>query len=394
MIIPQSIIFFWPSTNATIPSGWQRETALDTYHIHAATGDTAGTTGGASTHNHWITNATHSFSAGAGVGTQTYLTTGLIYIATSVTHTHSAVNSSTTDFNSGTANNTIAYFKVIFIKPADFGRKGVPAGACAFYDYMIAAVPWTTIADTDEKFLLGADVGGDGGDFDTTPFHNHSVSHGHTQTGSSVPSDSGIYFDTGRAFAIGDHKHLVALSSTTLAAGSTFTEPAWEKLLLIKNGGADEAIMDGIIGVYLGALADIPQYWSQKTFSGDFIKVTTNGAEIGDTGGATQHAHSMFGTAHTHTASISAGVSAIGNASITANTRSTPAHTHTWTVSTTTDSMANCDVKEAYPSYKEVIFVRYNAPPASFVFHIPHLDNGPHPRSRAGFYNRLELPNI
>jgi hypothetical protein len=76
--IASGIIIPWPSTNASIPSGWTRETALDDLYVQgAATGGDSdlSTARGSSTHTHTTTDHTHTqnahnhtFSAGAGSG--------------------------------------------------------------------------------------------------------------------------------------------------------------------------------------------------------------------------------------------------------------------------------------------------------------------------------------
>src|SRR3972149_812006 len=59
--IAADIIVIWPSTAASIPAGWSRETALDTLYPKGTPDATdPGGTGGANTHSHTTQNHDHA----------------------------------------------------------------------------------------------------------------------------------------------------------------------------------------------------------------------------------------------------------------------------------------------------------------------------------------------
>src|SRR5438876_12451857 len=130
--IPSGILVAWPSTAASIPSGWTRETQLDGKYIQGApaAGDADFTARGNATQAHTspphkpIQNShTHSVSAGSASGTvNPSFDIGDDFAAVR-THTHAgAASAATTATNNGvaitvnTTSNDLAYKKVIWIK--------------------------------------------------------------------------------------------------------------------------------------------------------------------------------------------------------------------------------------------------------------------------------------
>src|SRR5690349_2625958 len=60
--VPAGIIVGWPSTFASIPSGWTQESSLVSVFLKSVPDGSTdpGTTGGASTHSHTTSSHTHS----------------------------------------------------------------------------------------------------------------------------------------------------------------------------------------------------------------------------------------------------------------------------------------------------------------------------------------------
>ena len=60
--VPSGVIIAWSGTAASIPSGWSRVTALDTYYLEGTTANPSATPGGSSTHGH--ASPAHAHTAG------------------------------------------------------------------------------------------------------------------------------------------------------------------------------------------------------------------------------------------------------------------------------------------------------------------------------------------
>ncbi len=106
--IPASVIMMWTGTNATIPTGWSRETTLDTKFPNGAAtstqgGDNAGATTHthtSTTHTHTIATHTHTYSLLASASTSDGRADGSIL--TRDGHTHTGTSSSISGGTTGT----------------------------------------------------------------------------------------------------------------------------------------------------------------------------------------------------------------------------------------------------------------------------------------------------
>lgn len=403
--VPAGVIVVWPSTVASIPAGWSRCEDLDSKYAHVATGDTAGTTGGAgghthsssADHTHVLGSHTHNVSAGEGSGNADCDGAGATNYASSPTHTHGNATSATaTDAitagaaTSGVASNLLPSMRVIWI--VSDGTAGMPAGACAYFGGPTLPADWTQPTGENSpvgRFLRGAVAGADGGTYHNTGYttHAHTQSHTHTTDG-HVHAAAGSANATGQSvhqvgttagyFAQSTHTHQVSWDSKETTTGASanalsaaYGFPKYEKLLVIENaiGGTD--LPRGVIGLWLGTIANIPAGWVQKTSAQDFIMGAADADEIGDTGGATTHTHSDDVHAHTiashthTTATAAAGTPQIGHRADYVHYHSSPTHTHTWetggstsqTVADGTLAWDDCDAKAAYPEYVEVILI-------------------------------------
>jgi hypothetical protein len=405
MKVPSGVILAWPSTVASIPAGWARAAELDDRFPHVATGDTAGTTGGAVSHSHEATAShghtlgshNHVISAGAGSGSiQRANATG--YTPATTIHTHGNSNSATaTDtipasaVTSDVAGNNLPTMRVIWV--ASDGTTPVPPEMYGFFDRSTLPTGWTQPTGAYSpvgNFLRGAIEGGNGGLFQNagTTTHVHTDTHNHITDGHPhAAANSAV--NTGAAanavdlattgYSRDGHHHPVSLGSkvNTLGNGTESLSaedgfPKWEKLLVIENSTGGPDTPAGVIGLWLGSLASIPAGWTVKSSTQDFLLGAADSGEIGATGGATTHNHDD--TPHTHTLAVHKHTSVTADvadsicyaAAGSGGTRSTSGHTHTWTVgnssaesvSTETISWTACASKAAYPPYIEVILIR------------------------------------
>lgn len=434
MAVPSGVIVGWPSTEASIPSGWSRKTVLDAkYPKGIATSSTApGTTGGAATHSH-TTGSSHthttdhshtltgSTNAAAGTGTAG-LTGGTTYSAASHTHTLAAGVASASPGASGSAtpnsdtqNNDPAYWEVIWIE-SDGSPTGIPNGAVAYINSASAPTGWTHHASGKARFLKGAAASGDGnttGGSHThthaTATHDHSVaSHTHSSSGTTgTPSaTAGGTNAAGGLRALGTHTHTHSGSAQTGTSGSTVTsetasgsgstEPSYLKVMITKNesGGAD--LPNGIIALWTGALASIPTNWTLcdgNNGTPNLVAVYPEGAnltsEVGNTGGATSHTHSDPGT-HVHALGTHVHATTMGNASTSTNgsgsTPNLPTNVHTHGATPNTDASTDntgigtagsYNTPSSEPPYYEVAFIMYS----STVQIAPELSGRPYNRT-------------
>lgn len=345
MAIPSGVILIWTGTHATIPSGWSRETTLDDKYPKAWGASVApNVTGGANTHTHTGSHThtmnahNHTFSIGANKETDE-ATSGSGIIGSK--HSHGGSGSTNASSGGGlVSNGTWAsvnqeppYYKVIFVKPTGTVA-ALPANICAHYYGTTAPASWNfcdgtnSTPDLRNKYLKGAGTGADAGAGSGGTTHVHNISHTHTVSAHAhtgqTNSDGEDYGSrqTGSHenwFACTSHYHTVYASNVTSTA-STYTnttaggdtvEPAYKKLGVIK--ATVGAMRKGMVGLWLGATASIPNNWvlcdgnnGTHDLRDKFIKIGATLAENNATGGANTHTHSAVshthtGNSHTHT---------------------------------------------------------------------------------------------
>lgn len=404
-LIPSGIICAWPSTVASIPAGWTRETLLDTKYLQgAATGANADLTTafGAATHIHTspahtpVQNShTHTFST-ASAGNSSFVTalndaTGL---AAKGAHVHpNATSASGTAVNNAStitvdaASNDLSFLKVIWIK-SDGTPLGFPSGAILFFESDTFPTGWTRT--NGDVYLKGADAAGNGGatggsntHVHTSPAHTHTQnSHNHSNTNSAVTTTrSGTA--TGAAAQAFAHTHSVAFAGTTAVNNSVTTtinsgngEPIFKKLNTISYAGTTD-YSNMLIAIWGGTAAAIPTDWARygpmDTF---FLKGSASNGQSLTTGGATTHTHTASNcqptqVAHTHTATSTGdnGATAAVNATATSTASNSGTNHTTWTAANQTPTNQSTAVtinantaESAYPPYQKVIYIQYNAP--------------------------------
>lgn len=352
--IPADLILGWPSTAASIPSGWTRVTALDGVFPRGTSGTGAPVaTGGTTTHSHTTPNhghqiGAHSHSVGGSTGTSNASTTSARFNGASQAqadqpHSHtrpsstgssSATFSGADDPGTNSANNAPPALDVIWIE-SDGSQASYPIGVAGWATEAVSG--WTTYAAANGRYLKGAAGGGNGGATSGSATHTHSInSHTHTgfshdhsigSTSLSNPSSSqeaGDGSSTPRWLPRHTHPMDVGSSSTGNlnsagggTTGSATLDPPHRRLRTLQNTGG--GTQTRIIGLYLGAVADLDPLLTLCNGSNGTPDMRTYFARdagsdsVNSTGGSSTHTHSVPN--HTHTA---------------------PSHTHTTNVLTST----------------------------------------------------------
>ena len=333
MEIPANVIFIWTGTDATIPSGWTRETTLDGKFAKAWGAENPNVTGGADTHVHSSPSHVHTMAH-----THTYLLTQPISFSGNNaqsgtfdllvgTHTHTGTSgASTVADTSATAvtyasvSNDPPYRKIIFIKASTTAR--LTTDMVALYNSNTPPSNWSNVTELQGRYLKGAGTGADS-DLVTdngsttnshTITHVHSVPvHSHGDSTSSGPGGSCDGSNDASDVVNCSHTHTVTFNASVafnsnnnsaISSQSETVEPIYTKLQAIKKGinGRKEK---GIIGLWLGTAASIPTSFrlmdgtnGTKDCRDKFIKI---GNPSETDGGSNTHVHAA--QSHSHTTS-------------------------------------------------------------------------------------------
>jgi len=337
--IPADVILIWSGSNATIPSGWSRETTLDS-KFPKAWGDAVAPneTGGATTHLHSISTHSHSLTTHTHTYTLTQATGGTdddnrisgtttpqiisySHNHTGTTGNNTASTSGTSSAtNTGTASNDPPNRAVIFIKAAAGAQ--LATNIVALYNSNTPPSNWSNVTELSGRYMKGAGTGADadlstdsGSSTNTHDLtHSHSAaSHDHGTADSGTSANYSSVPKKASSWALCyTHVHSVTPGSTSVSvtnytssqALSGTIEPAYAILQAIKKGASGIKAV-GIIGLWLGSTASIPDGWvlcdgnnSTKDLRDKQIKI---GDPAGANGGANTHGHDAYG--HTHTQS-------------------------------------------------------------------------------------------
>jgi hypothetical protein len=401
--LPAGIVVGWPSTAASIPAGWFRVGSLDErFPKGIPNGLTEpGTTGGASTHEHNVLSHSHTIGAHthdlgsvgfasafelSGVG-------GSGTAAATAGHVHTNTSPASSD-DTGiadpavTGSNLPAYEDVVWIQ-SDGTTDGIPDGAIAWFDETSVPAGWTQHAAGNGRYIKGAAAGADGGGTGGANTHTHSVAHTHTTTHdhgtstSSGPSATVLLPTAGSTIANSTHTHLITWpnaspgdsGSADLAFSTDSNEPPYYTLACAENTSGGELGTAGMIAVWLGSIADIPDGWAlcdgtsgTPDLTSRFIKnATTLATDVGDTGGADTHSHT--GSNHSHSVPSHSHQRTFGNSSGSgsrgsgANTNAAEhPHTHPTGASssnsgTTGNAAPNAPASDNEPPFIEVAFI-------------------------------------
>jgi len=406
MAIPASVIFCWNGTHAGIPAGWERETTLDAkYPKGTALSVDPNVTGGAASHTHTVTNS-HTHTAGAHTHTTTVanssgggVTTGAtVYNSTAPReHPHatvvsgavsdSTVSSETPSYSSFA--NDPPYHEVVFIKPTNPVNGLVDDGIC-FVDTS-STLGFTfcdganSTPDLRNKYLKGAATNGDAGTTGGTYTNTHAITHTHTTSHTQVTAS--VLATTTHAIAGKNeatfnvahinHTHTATFTAATpslddnpsIVTAET-VEPAYMKLIPVQNKTGDLLEVVGMIGMWLGTLANIPSGWSElPIMRGKHLKCANTTAEAGTSGGANSHTHAAqyhthSSVSHDHAVTISAHThgykSYTGDNSGGVGANSSTTHTATTDsvglTTSNTSTTANSSSNE--PAYRTVAFIK------------------------------------
>jgi hypothetical protein len=354
MKIPEGVILVFNGNHADIPSNWARATTLDGKFPKGWGVEAVDTTGGSATHTH--TSPAHSHTLP--VHTHTYQTStvnpdnsshdggGLIegtHYHTGTSGNSSGGTTSSDAITYGAASNNPPFHEVIFIEAQAGavifdGLIGLWAG---FDSVVTVPTDWLNCDGNNAtpnlggKYLRGAGTDANAGTTGGSTTNVHNIDHSHTTNAhSQANSTSGQGIMPGTPSQNGSldspnwiqetHTHTVSFNTATQAitaftgdlTTSETVEPAYTKLVAIQRDGGLKP--RGLIGLFLGSESSIPRGWVLCDGNNDtpnlknrYVKVTTNTAEIGDTGGANTHTHAAqshqhtTSAAHTHTGSVS-----------------------------------------------------------------------------------------
>lgn len=341
--VPDGTIVAWTGTNASIPAGWTRETALDARFVKmvATAATNPNTTGGAATHDHGsVTSHTHGGGAHSHASANVAQEGGNSFngrppgSGLGAAHSHplaiasatpGTTGSSTAD-TYGTTSISPPYFVVIFIK-SNGTPLGVPNGAVIYFNSATPPTNWRACdgaggaPDMRNRFWQGAAAAGDGGATGGSSDSHTHVSSGHTHTGAahshttsvSGNGTSNIASAAGSGYYAQVHTHPSPPSTATttqdlasavdnLAAGDG--QPSWHKLYAIQNNTGAASLPVNVISLWLGTVATIPADWKicdgtngTPNLLAKYIKALNTTGELGNTGGAATHTH---GGSHTH----------------------------------------------------------------------------------------------
>jgi hypothetical protein len=408
MVIPANVILIWTGTNASIPSGWTRETALDDKFPKAWGSEDPNVTGGNNTHTHTGSHShtlnSHSHNTYSGQASENGQSSGGGTPTVSRYHTHGGIaigNTSGGGLQSvsvtwGSSSNQPPYYEVIFIKPSSTPVP-IPTGVIAYYNGASVPIGWylcdgnNGTPNLSNKYLKGAPASTNAGNVGGGATHSHDVSHTHTVNSHSHSGNSAGYsgsinaenstYDTTKTSA--GHVHFLTLNSTTeqinsysnASAGNTDNvEPAYKKLSLIQKNTTQA--MKGLVALWLNSVSSIPKNWvlcdgSNGTIDlrDKFIKTSATLTENGTTGGSNTHGHTVVShthsalTSHSHT--VSAGApSASGGPGGSGVDTSSNNHTHSWTADATNASYSYADITAStvdnQPAYRTVAYIQLN----------------------------------
>lgn len=418
MAIPAGVILVWPSTNASIPSEWARETTLDTKYLKApAAGVDPTTTGGSNTHTHTSPSHTHTLDSHTHSGnTKTPDTSGSWRKDASNTsggmsndnHRHNFTSSAITggDLVDATSYQSVnqepPYFEVIFIKPSGayavlkqniiaFSNKATPFTNWYFCDGTNGT------PDLRNKYLKGAAASGNAGGTGGSLTHTHTVDHTHSAvnhshsgttgaaTGNDPPDERGSG-GGGTEVVNKNHFHGFTLADTSINGGaytgtvtSGTVEPAYTKLSPVQLGLVSAQVPKNLIGIWLDTISNIPKGWvlcdgtnGTTDMRGQYLKCANTMAEAGNTGGSNTHSHSSSNShthtsagSHTHTLSVaqvsganvsdSGGFYAIQAEHVhTSGSDSIDSKTPTWQNASISGDSTNNE-----PTYRTAAFIQY-----------------------------------
>lgn len=402
----------WAGTNASIPAGWERETGMDTkYPKGSAASTNPNQTGGSNSHSHTSSGHTHAMNSHS----------HSVYLGNSDENfgcdpggsgipLHEHKSFTITGPSGGTLQSTSPswqsvnqeppYYTLIYVKPSN-ARAPIKDGLIALWgenstpDGYYFCNGANSTPDLRNKYPKGAAVGGNAGTTGGSLNHGHNIGHthtssSHTHSGTSsaaytVHGDRQSFFSLQEAARL-NHTHPITLNAATqainsytntTAGNSDSVEPAYKKLVPLQADGDKGNPVEGLIGMWLGDLDDIPLGWylcdgdnGTPDMRSKFLKFANATSEAGDTGGSNTHQHSSVSHTHTasgtHSHSVSHGIeSSWGSRNGGGGDGYAPyGHNHAGkTCSSVAPTYANanvsCNSSNNEPAYRTVAFVQF-----------------------------------
>jgi len=423
-MITNGVIFIWTGTNASIPAGWSRVTDLDDRfpkgNLDGLTNPNV--TGGALTHTH--TGTSHNHTMASHTHTTSYAPSNNLNSTLTESgndgaengHTHIAVTSSgpvnvsvsSSSVTYSSVSNNPNFYTVIYITPSTTAG-GIPNLSVGLSDdssFVNNTGKYNGYYNCDgnnstpnltQRYLAGASTGANAGTTggsqtnSHTLTHTHTVSHNHSdqQSGTVTPATITVNRSgSGSDCPTETHTHNTSYSSTntdTSDSPSTSTpenvEPAYKALLAIQNRSLTTYTPVGIIGLWLGTLANIPQNFEIVSSMYDrHLKIGSVVGDIGVTGGSNTHTHAS--SSHTHNAiSHTHTISVANHSSTSDNSGSAPrtslrSHGHPGSSATSVNAVldsanTSADSSSNEPEYRTVAFIKYKGETGgSFIFNI------------------------
>lgn len=405
MQIPAGVILIWAGTNASIPTGWTRETSLDAKYPKAWGTENPNSIGGSNTHTHsdgghTHTIVAHSHSCTYGTVSDYSRANNGSWVVSAHKHSSSSIGNTS---GGGLASTTVTwssvnqeppYHEVIFIKPDNVDGADLDSGIIAHFNGSSVPSGWyycngsNSTPDLRNKYLKGAAASSDAGGTGGGTSHSHTITHTHTESSHTHSGTTGAVSDSfgGREDGGVDncgsvsHTHTVSLAAgsgsvsnyTKTDAGSSDTvEVAYKKLGLIQYDSGDAP--SRIVGLWLGNTGDIPSGWSLADgtngtldLEDKYLKCGSDLTENDDTGGSNTHTHT--GVSHTHSASgththtgSTGGASSCTNCGNGSEGVVACSHTHTVSVTAATASFNNGTSTPSNvnnePSYRTVAYI-------------------------------------
>jgi hypothetical protein len=425
--IPADLILAWPSTAASIPSGWTRVTALDgRYPRGANTTGTPSATGGNETHSHTTPGhqhliLSHSHGLGGSTGTSNSNTTSARFNGASQSqadqpHSHTrpsstgtlgAISSLATSPGTDSVSHLPPTREVIWVE-SDGSQATYPIGVLGFATEDVSG--WISDTASSGRYLRGAPAAGNGGASTGGPTHTHTVSahthtgrdHDHTIGSTSLSNplsstEAGDGSSEPRWLARHTHPMDVGTSNTNQlnsatggASDARGHEPNNRRLRVLQNTGG--GTQTRIIGLYLGDIASLDPLLTlcdgsngTPDMRGWFAR-DRGSDSVNSTGGTPTHAHTTpthnhSMNAHTHATNVLASTNTqfqrpsfgdLGNSPTTGHD-----HTSGGTAAVSpgigTSSSGDTNSVDTTPPYREAHFVRLDGIISGGPLPVPEL---------------------
>ncbi len=425
--IPADLVLGWPSTAASIPSGWTRVTALDgTLPRGTSVTGTPSATGGAASHSHTIpshahTIAAHSHSVGGSTGTSNSSTTSARFNGASQPqadqpHSHTRPSSTGTAGSStsgsatpgtGSTNNAPPALEVIWIK-SDGAQASYPVGCVGWATESVSG--WTNYAAASGRYLKGAPAAGNGGATSGGATHTHSIAaHSHTGTthdhsiGSTSLSNPSSSTEAGYGSStprwLPRHTHPMDVgsagtgSTNSVSAGNTSStnlEPPNRRLRVLQNtGGGTQTRIIGLFTGDAGSLDPLLTLCNGGNGTPDmrtWFARDVGSDSVNSTGGSSSHNHTTPSHTHdignhSHTTNVLTSTTGSFEAPSFGDLGSSPTTSHDHSSGNTGNASPGVSTTGAQtaasathiPPYKEVHFVRLDGTISGGPLPVPEL---------------------